>query len=324
MVGNRLIWIDWAKTIGIFLVILGHVPISADIKWWIYGMHMPLFFLISGYLKSSASGKEGRERAIKKILNGLLIPYLIYCTAITLLYVALKGGSTIVPNILVANYAALVSDYTSICPLWFLVSLITIKVIDLFVENAPPRLPYKCLIFTTIAIVISYIQMPNYFMLKTTVLCLPFYYIGFYIKEKRFMTEGEGVSRIPLPVFIGGFIISLVFSYINGTVYLTTCDVGKSYILFLMSSILGSICLFGILQRLTKKSFSLVEMISEGTLLIMSVHYLMIKPIIALIPSSNVFYWLVDSFIILTITICLIIIAKRYCPVLLGKQKIIK
>jgi len=77
MTGNRFIWIDWAKTIGIFLVILGHVPIPADIKWWIYGMHMPLFFLISGYLKSSASGKEGRERAIKKILNGLLIPYLI-------------------------------------------------------------------------------------------------------------------------------------------------------------------------------------------------------------------------------------------------------
>ena len=249
---------------------------------------------------------------------------MIYCTAITLLYVALKGGSTIVPNILIANYAALVSDYTSICPLWFLVSLITIKVIDLFIENAPPRLPYKCLIFITIAIVISYIQMPNYFMLKTTVLCLPFYYIGFYIKEKRFMTEGEGVSRIPLPVFIGGFIISLVFSYINGTVYLTTCDVGRSYVLFLVSSILGSICLFAILQRLIKKSFSLVEMISEGTLLIMSVHYLMIKPIIALIPSSNVFYWLVASFIILTITIGLIIIAKRYCPVLLGKQKIIK
>lgn len=95
------------------------------------------FFMISGYLKSSASGKDGRQKAMKKIINGLLIPYLIYCSAITLLYVVVKGGSIIIPNILIANYAALVGDYTSICPLWFLVSLITIKVIDLFIENPP-------------------------------------------------------------------------------------------------------------------------------------------------------------------------------------------
>lgn len=82
---------------------------------------------------------------------------------------------------------------------------------------------------TIIAIAVSYMQTPNYFMLKTTVLCLPFYYIGFYVKEKRFMLEGGVVSRIPLLAFFMGFIISLVFSYINGTVYLTTCDVGKSY-----------------------------------------------------------------------------------------------
>jgi len=28
MTGNRLIWIDWAKTIGIFLVILYQTPIT--------------------------------------------------------------------------------------------------------------------------------------------------------------------------------------------------------------------------------------------------------------------------------------------------------
>ena len=218
-------------------MILGHVPVLLNVKWAIYGIHMPLFFIISGYLKSSISGKEGRGKALKKILNGLLIPYLIYCTAITLLYVALKGGSTIIPNILMANYSELVGDYTSICPLWFLVSLITIKVIDLFMENTPPKLPYKCLIFMAFAIVISYIQMPNYFMLKTTILCLPFYYIGIYIKEKSFLVEDGAMSRIPLWILIMGFISSFVFSYINGTVYLTTCDVGRSYIFHQSSAV---------------------------------------------------------------------------------------
>lgn len=87
------------------------------------------------------------------------------------------------------------------------------------------------------AIVISYIQMPNYFMLKTTILCLPFYYIGIYIKEKSFLVEDGAMSRIPLWILIMGFISSFVFSYINGTVYLTTCDVGRSYIFHQSSAV---------------------------------------------------------------------------------------
>ena len=246
MIKYRIAWIDWAKTIGIFLVILGHVPVQLDIKWAITGIHMPLFFIISGYLASNTSKCVDKKMQIKKIVNGILIPYLIYCTIITLLYVAQKGGQTILPNILTANYSALVGDYTSICPLWFLVSLITIKVIDILI-GGHLQLQYKCLIFTIISITFSYIQLPNYYMLKTTILCLPFYYLGCNVKVRGYLDEGGKISKIPMFVLIICFIVSLVFSYINGTVYLTTCDVGKSYILFLMSSIIGSISMFGIL-----------------------------------------------------------------------------
>ena len=161
-------------------------------------------------------------------------------------------------------------------------------------------------------------------MIKTTILCLPFYYIGFYVKEKRFMIEGGAMSSIPLWVLIMCFITSLVFSYINGTVYLTTCDVGKSYILFLMSSIIGCFCLFGILQQLLRKSFSLVETISEGTLLIMSLHYLLIKPMVSFISSDGFWGWMVDSMIIMSITTILVYFSKKYCPVLIGKKSILK
>lgn len=48
--------IDAAKGIAIILVVLGHV--CTGIPWlvkWIYSFHMPLFFMISGYLR------EGKE-----------------------------------------------------------------------------------------------------------------------------------------------------------------------------------------------------------------------------------------------------------------------
>jgi len=58
---NRIIWIDQAKGIGIFLVVVGHMirslvnsNILIDNFWvtfvdrWIYAFHMPLFFLVAG------------------------------------------------------------------------------------------------------------------------------------------------------------------------------------------------------------------------------------------------------------------------------------
>ena len=44
-------WIDWSKSIGIYLVVLGHCSFfNKDIEGFIYTFHMPLFFMISGYL----------------------------------------------------------------------------------------------------------------------------------------------------------------------------------------------------------------------------------------------------------------------------------
>lgn len=48
--GQRINFIDYAKAIGIFLVVLAHTPLKSEITDWIYVFHMPLFFFLSGYL----------------------------------------------------------------------------------------------------------------------------------------------------------------------------------------------------------------------------------------------------------------------------------
>ena len=48
---QRIIFIDWLKAIGIFLVIVGHMPMGDNmLRNWIYSFHMPLFFFASGFL----------------------------------------------------------------------------------------------------------------------------------------------------------------------------------------------------------------------------------------------------------------------------------
>lgn len=42
---ERVIWVDWAKAIGICLVVLGHYMLpNTDVRGYIFMFHMPLFF----------------------------------------------------------------------------------------------------------------------------------------------------------------------------------------------------------------------------------------------------------------------------------------
>ena len=47
---NRYPWVDHLKALGIFLVVVGHTAVPPAQHRWIYAFHMPLFFLLSGFL----------------------------------------------------------------------------------------------------------------------------------------------------------------------------------------------------------------------------------------------------------------------------------
>ncbi len=78
--GGRLAWIDLAKGIGIALVVIGHACAdgsSTGALWTrnaIYLFHMPLFFVVAGYLaKPGPTLDYARQRR-----NALIVPYLCY------------------------------------------------------------------------------------------------------------------------------------------------------------------------------------------------------------------------------------------------------
>lgn len=48
---GRIAWVDIAKGLGIFLVVLGHTYRKNPVQNWIYSFHMPLFFILSGWLR---------------------------------------------------------------------------------------------------------------------------------------------------------------------------------------------------------------------------------------------------------------------------------
>lgn len=65
---NRIEEVDISKGIGMVLVITGHLCVGAPLRNFIYSFHMPLFFVLSGFVYNIARTRTRKAIQIKKIL----------------------------------------------------------------------------------------------------------------------------------------------------------------------------------------------------------------------------------------------------------------
>lgn len=76
----RLEWVDTAKGIGIILVVIAHIWTRGPVRDLIYAFHMPLFFLLSGYMsKPRPMGDFTRKQVV-----AMAIPYLAFLLLLAL------------------------------------------------------------------------------------------------------------------------------------------------------------------------------------------------------------------------------------------------
>ena len=78
---SRATYIDIAKAIGIICVLIGHSFTADCIGILIYAFHMPLFFLVSGFLSKK---KRSLADWMKKKKRTLLVPYFVSCAGIVI------------------------------------------------------------------------------------------------------------------------------------------------------------------------------------------------------------------------------------------------
>ncbi|MGK5533951.1 acyltransferase family protein, partial [Streptomyces sp. URMC 129] len=87
--GERDAFFDNAKYLAIVLVALGHAwePLREGsrtvmaVYMAVYAFHMPAFIVIAGYF---SRGFDGRADRVRRLITGVLVPYLIFQTAYTL------------------------------------------------------------------------------------------------------------------------------------------------------------------------------------------------------------------------------------------------
>lgn len=78
---GRETWIDSLRGAGLVLMMAGHCPIPAGFRIWIYGFHIPLFFILSGYLHNERKWSEkGWKAFLKARAVNYLVPYFLWCS----------------------------------------------------------------------------------------------------------------------------------------------------------------------------------------------------------------------------------------------------
>ncbi len=129
---ERRVEIDIMKGIGIILMIVGHwLFIPHSLYHFIYSFHMPLFFIISGYLMKSPYFEGNFRACVKKELRAEYLPYVItafFC----ILFTALRGKLPRAIYYCAAfGYGSMGMDFgygsTWIGTLWFLLALLWAK-----------------------------------------------------------------------------------------------------------------------------------------------------------------------------------------------------
>lgn len=142
--GNNILWIDAIKGFTILLVILGHCLngyLTANmfgeykdtmnfIHRWIYSFHMPLFFIISGFLYQYAYRDFTWAKLKYKVFN-LAIIYFIF--SILQVCVQIIFGSQVNRNYSFIDILLL--PFYTVPPYWYLYVLIFFYILSFFINK---------------------------------------------------------------------------------------------------------------------------------------------------------------------------------------------
>jgi len=342
---NRPNYLDWAKVLGIYIVIFGHytgllIPFSNNLLWNITNniasFHMQLFFIIAGVLFKVRPIKEEFYKSVHR----LLVPYFIISVICLIIYTVINDVSV---KQFIKNIIGILSGYDFFHyagfgeisgPLWFVWSLFCIKiVISLYyhlIKIKKHLLAYGMLVLCCITAIITIFKGAVFpFRIDSSSIGLLFFIIGFkgkYYFEKinllniRYLSL---VSGIALLILVISTHFNINYDDINSKPSINWCKWGNNFILYVISGISGSVMIFSLSRLISDFKSNIILNLSNGTMLILAFNYFFIQFFKGIIKSDNFFIAVLFSLFIMFLCYIIILLSKKYLPILLD-GKIVK
>jgi fucose 4-O-acetylase-like acetyltransferase len=337
---KRINWIDWAKALAVMTVVFCHLPQSQE---WFYYRYLQaviivIFFFLSGYLKKDRGSDQENWR---KYWHGLILPYLIYNAIVypywLVKYYLLNSGLPDLFSAIKPIFGALLFEHeNAFCeplngPLWYLPAILIMHVI----VDLCKKTKNQHVIMITLCVLSFILYAANkywYFAPDLTPMGLmrnlPYYYIGYVLGQKRLFRDVK-FQRDFL-----GCIICIIGSLLLFHWHLQAYLGGQHLLHIILFYPVNIGFLFGVLYgcKLIDKYKSIIIInLSIGTLVVIGLHNVLVTVAnfalerLLHLNTSICYHWykaLPTTLVIVALLYPVILLGKKYAPMLLGRKRI--
>lgn len=338
---QRIEYIDCAKFIGIFLLLVEHAGNWSDLsgggdstlKLWICSFHMPLFFIVYGMVssyKGLKSWNDWKKYSLHQI-KVLVVPYvlwaMIYANGFEAkFFLGVGYGSN--PSLSYANTNAV---------LWFLpamfMSTLFYQFVLNFLNDKTNRAAYTRLCIWIIALIVlaqlcckvGGIRFP--WGIDIALLGTVFMLVGHYGIRQVLSCSLQDAKRSFL-LFLLCSLVGVVLSYVNKPLdgpypvtVMAIAEYGKNIVVFVLGAVASTTVILLVSSHIKGRWISYL---GQHTLVIMAVHYILFPYTLFLAKIvfggiSSILTALLNAVFVTALCVPISMLTDRFCPCLNGK-----
>ena len=276
--GKKRIWvIDAARFYGIALVYYGHFierimylknPAAALHYKFIYSFHMPLFFVLAGYISKESALQLSFGKYLTQRLASRLIPYLFFSGLMMVLTLFITGDFF---NLKLPSLNGYLQGLKLTAfglpmfniPTWFLLCLFSVELVHFFafrLIRSDAMLLLGAAVFYILGYAINWqfevfnpmqgkVIGRNYLYIHEAVIVYSFYLLGVYLKRREFLIDGMSFKFL-IPGLIVSFLVVMFtyrlnrgpFIFFNSVVIMMSSH--GNFFLFPLTAVVGSLFIF--------------------------------------------------------------------------------
>lgn len=305
--------LDIGRGLGIVLVILGHVSfLNENLHRAVYSVHIPFFFLLSGYLFNPGNITLIFSHFALKRFYRLILPAWCIGMMCGLPFVGLYlGGKLSGEDFLhrltgTLTGATAVADNFFVTPIWFLFCL--------FISELLLYLLLRCsvskrelLAFSVLGAVISkLVALPVYFNIHIAFLCLPLLVLGYLCRQISF-TDRCASTVVCFFIWCGCLFLSQTAVDLSAM----TTGTGRDLLFNILAALTGSYVLFSVSTHISSRFLILA---GRNTLIILGFNYYVNALVKFLFQITDSHYSVTLSFLMQLILFYLLIKGFSYFP----------
>lgn len=326
----RLKWVDVAKALGLFLVFWGHLlyggsPVAGVVNKAIYSFHMPMYFILSGYVMKNST--MSFLEYIKNKFNKFVLPALLLYFITLPIYFYYLDFSTATVKSIVYDFFYIKGRCAYNDPIWFFFCLFQVIIIAKLLKLTESSIK-KLLLVAVITLIVSFLcylsgwKRLNFFGFDKCLLGLFFFVCGMLLKRVRYEGLMKTIGLMALPIWI------IAGVGLNTKVSMYGMRVG-SFGLFIVSGLTGSLSFFAFSKFF--ENYDNIRQYAKWTIFIVCSHYVLCTLFYIIankLSFIGTYYYdflcMVYVLIALALYNPVCVILERHMPVFLGKTNATK